>query len=196
MTRQLSVLAPVLRSETQARLLAALLLSPEREVSIADLARATGADAGNLHSEVERLVQAGILADRRAGRTRLLRADPTSPLVRPLADLLLLGYGPKIAAEQALHHVAGIERAYIGGSWAARYQCQNGAFPHDIDVIIIGSVDRDDTTDTLADALRTTGHDAQVIFRSPAAWRDAKDAFTRTAKTGPLVELDLHRGTE
>jgi len=70
----LSLLAPVLRSETQARLLAAVLLHPDREASIADLARETGSDPGNLHAEVERLVQAGILADRRAGRTRLLRA--------------------------------------------------------------------------------------------------------------------------
>jgi predicted transcriptional regulator len=95
MTRKGSVLAPILRSETQARLLAALLLQPEREASIADIARETGADPGNLHAEVERLVQSGILADRRVGRTRLLRASH-SPLNRPLADLLVMGYGPKV----------------------------------------------------------------------------------------------------
>ena len=38
MTRRVSVLAPILRSETQARLLAALLLRPDREASIAELA--------------------------------------------------------------------------------------------------------------------------------------------------------------
>ncbi len=191
MTRQLSVLAPVLRSETQARLLAALLLQPEREASIAELARETGTDPGNLHSEVERLVHAGILTDRRAGRTRLLRAAPDSPLARPLAHLLLLGYGPKPAAEEALRTIPGINHAYIGGSWAARYDGHNGVFPHDIDIIIIGTPDRDDTTDALTNALHRIGHDAQVIFRSPTAWRDAKDAFTRTAKASPLVELDL-----
>jgi DNA-binding transcriptional ArsR family regulator len=182
MTRQLSVLAPVLRSETQARLLAALLLQPGREASIADVARETGSDPGNLHAEVERLVRAGILADRRVGRTRLLRAGD-SPLIRPLADLLVLGYGPKIAA--------GVARAFIGGSWAARYSGQPGPFPHDIDVIVIGNPDRDDTTDAITEALRRIGHDAQVIFRSAAAWREANDAFTRTAQAGPLIELDL-----
>lgn len=69
MTRKGSILAPVLRSETQARLLAAVLLHPDREASIADLGRETGSDPGNLHSDVERLAQAGIIADRRAGRT-------------------------------------------------------------------------------------------------------------------------------
>lgn len=165
---------------------------PDREASIADLARETATDPGNLHAEVERLVRAGILADRRAGRTRLLHAAD-SPLNRSLADLLLLGYGPKVAIEHALSDIPGIDHAYIGGSWAARYLGENGPFPHDIDVIVVGSPDRDDVAEAVVNALTAIGHDAQVIFRSPSAWRDARDAFTRTAKTGPLVELDLGR---
>jgi hypothetical protein len=190
MTRRLSILAPVLRSETQARLLAALLLRPDREASIADLARETGADPGNLHSEVERLVRAGILVDRRVGRTRLLHTSD-SPLNRPLADLLLLGYGPKVALEEALQDAKGIEHVFIGGSWAARYLGENGPFPRDIDVIVVGAPDRDDVTEIVVDALTAMGHDAQVIFRSPSAWRDARDAFTRTAKAGPLVDVEI-----
>lgn len=190
MTRKASVLAPVLRSETQARLLAAVLLQPDREASIADLARETGSDPGNLHSEVERLVQAGILADRRVGRTRLLRAGD-SALVGPLADLLLLGYGPKTAVEDALTDVPDIEQAFIGGSWAARYHGQAGAFPHDVDVIVVGKPHRDDVTEAVIEALHAVGHDGQVIFRSPTAWREAKDAFTRTAKDSPLVKLTI-----
>ena len=190
MTRKASVLAPVLRSETQARLLAAVLLQPDREASIADLARETGSDPGNLHSEVERLVQAGILADRRVGRTRLLRAGD-SALVGPLADLLLLGYGPKTAVEDALTDIPDIEQAFIGGSWAARYHGQAGAFPHDVDVIVVGKPNRDDVTEAVIEALRAVGHDGQVIFRSPTAWREAKDTFTRTAKGSPLVELTI-----
>jgi len=190
MTRKASVLAPVLRSETQARLLAAVLLQPDREASIADLARETGSDPGNLHSEVERLVQAGILADRRVGRTRLLRAGD-SALVGPLADLLLLGYGPKTAVEDALTDTPDIEQAFIGGSWAARYHGQAGAFPHDVDVIVVGKPNRDDVTEAVIKALRAVGHDGKVIFRSPTAWREAKDTFTRTAKDSPLVELTI-----
>ncbi len=190
MTRKASVLAPVLRSETQARLLAAVLLQPDREASIADLARETGSDPGNLHSEVERLVQAGILADRRVGRTRLLRAGD-SALVGPLADLLLLGYGPKTAVEDALTDIPDIEQTFIGGSWAARYHGQAGAFPHDVDVIVVGKPNRDDVTEAVIEALRAVGHDGQVIFRSPTAWREAKDTFTRTAKDSPLVELTI-----
>jgi DNA-binding Lrp family transcriptional regulator len=167
-----------------------LLLRPGREASIAELAREIGADPGNLHDEVERLVTAGILTDRRVGRSRLLQAAD-SPLARPLTELLQLGYGPKPASETVLHGVDGIQDAYIVGSWAARYLGQNGDFPHDIDIVIVGSPDRDVVTEKLVDAMRTIGQDVQVVFRSPASWKDARDAFTRTAKSGPMVELDL-----
>lgn len=54
-------------------------------------------------------------------------------MARPLAELLMLGYGPKHVCEVALRGIADIEHAYIGGSWAARYLGHNGEFPHDID---------------------------------------------------------------
>ena len=91
--------------------------------------RGRRSDPGNLHSEVERLVQAGILADRRVGRRGC--CAPDSALTGPLANLLLLGYGPKLAVENAFRRHPGIKRAFIGGSWAARYQGQAGTFPHE-----------------------------------------------------------------
>ena len=56
---------------------------------------------------------------------------------------------------------------------------------------MVGTPNRDDVSEAVIEALRTVGHDGQVIFRSAAAWRDAKDAFTRTAKDNPLVELTI-----
>lgn len=117
---------------------------------------------------MERLLTAGVLTDRRVGRTRLLQAAD-STLNRALADLLALGYGPKPALEQALRGLRGIDHAYIGASWAARYNGENGPFPHDIDVIVVGSPDRDDVTDAVVYSLNPIGHDAQVIFRTDAA---------------------------
>ena len=60
-------LLPVFRSEAQARILAALLLDPSREASIADLARLGGIRPPNALREVNRLIGAGLLKDRRGG---------------------------------------------------------------------------------------------------------------------------------
>jgi DNA-binding transcriptional ArsR family regulator len=189
--RRVSSLLPVLRSETQARLLAALLLQPTREASIAELAREIGADPGNLHADVQRLVEAGVLADRRVGRTRLLRADAGSPLVRPLTDLLLVAYGPKPLLEEALTGEPGIESALIVGSWAARYHGEPGPPPGDVDLVVIGEPDRDAVIEKVDEASRLLGREVQVVFRSPGSWEAAPDAFTRSVRERPTVELDL-----
>lgn len=195
MVKNVSVLAPVLRSETQARVLAALLLRPEREASISDLAREVGSDPGNVHTEVQRLVDVGVLTDRRVGRTRLVR-DAHSPLAKALAGLLLIGYGPKVKIEQALTRVPGIDAAFIGGSWAARYAGESGPFPNDVDVIVIGYPDRDDVTEAVGAAVRPLGQQAQVVVRTPEAWAEAADPFTRTAQSQPLVPLQLGAPSE
>lgn len=128
---------PFLRSETQARVFATLLVEPSREASVSELARGTGSGPGNVLGEVERLVGADILTDRRVGRTRLVRAG-SSALVRPLSELLLLTYGPKPLLERAPHGFPGIEAAFLLGSWVSRYVGQDGGEPRDIDLLVVG----------------------------------------------------------
>lgn len=64
-------------------------------------------------------------------------------------------------------------------------------FALSVNVVLIGAPDRDEATEALEAAMRTVGQDVQVIFRSRHSRDAAKDAFTRTAKSGPLVELEL-----
>lgn len=184
------MLLPILRGETQARLLAALLLNPEREASISDLAKEIGTNSGNVHGEVERLVDAGILADRRVGRTRLVR-DAVSVYSKPLAELLTLAYGPKVLLEHALSGVPGVESAYLFGSWAARYAGQQGPAPNDIDLLVIGNPDRDDVHEIATGVAAQLRREIQVVFRSPKAWKTHSDGFASTVRSRPLVPLDL-----
>lgn len=111
--------------------------------------------------------------------------------MRPLADLLLVGYGPKVATERALRDIPGVERAFITGSWAARYSGTNGLFPHDIDVTVVGEPDRDDKIEAVVESLRELGHDAQVIFRTPGRGRSRATPSPKAAQAHRLVELDL-----
>lgn len=56
-------LAPIFRSDAQARLLAALLIAGD-ELSLTALAAQTNVSAGSAHREVARLLQSGILRER------------------------------------------------------------------------------------------------------------------------------------
>lgn len=158
---------------------------------MSELAAEVSADPGNTHGEVQRLVDAGILADRRVGRTRLVR-DAGSIYSPALTDLMMLAYGPKALLEEILAGVSGIEQAFIFGSWAARYAGVPGALPHDVDVLIVGEgFDRDDIFGRAITVGAKLHQEFQVVFRSPEAWAAAVDPFLMTVKSRPLVELNL-----
>ena len=136
------MLAPVFRSEGQARLLAVLLLGGE-ELSITDVAARAHLAYPTAHREVGRLVEAGILVERLVGKSRLLRGNPESPLTAPLRDILLVATGPVALLAEEFADLAGVEAVFLYGSFAARVRGVGGPAPHDVDVMVIGSPDPD-----------------------------------------------------
>lgn len=195
MTTRRSALLPVLRSETQARVLAALLLRPGREIGLTDLAREVDADPAGVQREAERLVRSDILADRRVGRTRLLRAGD-SRLVRPLAELLLVSYGPRALLEEALAGLDGVQEAYIFGSWAARYLGDAGHDPVDVDVLVVGRPDRDDLDSRVQTVALQLAREVSAVVRTPEAWQAGDSGFLQTVRSRPLVRLELDAGAD
>jgi hypothetical protein len=188
-----SPLLPLLRSRVQGDLLALLYLRPDREYSLTEAAARIGASVKAVHQEASRLVGAGLLVDRRVGNVRLVRAAVDTPLTRPLTDLLAVTYGPLPVLTDALAAVPGIERAFIYGSWAARYQGEPGPVPHDVDVLVIGSVDVDELDKVAQQAQQRLGRAVQIRRVRPAVWRraDPGDPYLQAVREGPLVELHL-----
>src|ERR1700754_1482433 len=93
-------LLPILRSRTQAGVLAVLLLNPGLELSQTELAERLDAPLTSVIDEVRRLERAGILASRSVGRTRLIRVGE-SILVGPLTELVVRAFGPvQVVGEQ------------------------------------------------------------------------------------------------
>ena len=133
-------LAPLFRSDGQARILTVLFLAdPDAEFSITDLGEQAGIAYGSVHREVTRLLAVGLLAERRVGATRLVHADGRSPLVPPLRSLIQAATGPVPLLTAELSAIDGIEQAFLFGSYAARLLGVSGDPPNDIDVMVIGS---------------------------------------------------------
>jgi hypothetical protein len=59
-------------------------------------------------------------------------------------DLEAVTYRPLPVLTDAVRSVPGVQRAYIYGSWAARYSGEIGPVPVDVDVLVIGTADLDD----------------------------------------------------
>lgn len=184
-------LLPIFRSQMQGELLSLLYLNPENEYSLTDLANATGVTVRAIHHEVSRLVTAGLLRDRRLGTSRLIQAVHDSLLTRPLTDLLAVTYGPLPVLTSTLANLAGLEQAFLYGSWAARYRGEPGAPPGDVDVLVVGDVDADLVDDLARATEGTLRREVNIHVVSRQAWEDSKDPFISTVRSRALVELSV-----
>ncbi|MGH3155288.1 MAG: hypothetical protein ACRDNF_01735 [Streptosporangiaceae bacterium] len=112
---------------------------------------------------------------------------------RPLTDLLAVTYGPLPVLADLLSGVAGVEQAYIYGSWAARYLGEPGSVPQDVDVLAVGTASDDDLYDVARRAEFCLGREVNISGVSPQYWDgpDPADSFMRHVRERPLVKLEL-----
>lgn len=186
-----SPLLPILRSRIQGDVLALVYLNPDQEYSITDAAHRIGASVKSVHHEVSRLVESGLLADRKVGTSRLVRSAQDSLLTRPLTDLLAVTFGPLPVLTRSLAGLEGVNRAFIYGSWAARYNGEPGPVPADVDVLVIGDVDPDDVDERAREAEAVLRREVTIRRVRPATWESQEDPFVATVRGRPLVELHI-----
>jgi DNA-binding transcriptional ArsR family regulator len=179
---------PIFRSQHQAELLTLLLLHPDADYTATELAARLNVPLTTLHREINRLEAAGLITSRAVGRSRLLRADTDSRLTRPLTDLLLATFGPRpVVAEEFAN--LGAALVLIFGSWAARYHGQPGPPPHDVDVLLVGDINRDAAYDAAQRAEARLGYPVNPTIVSANRWTAAADPLIRTIKTNPTLTI-------
>jgi DNA-binding transcriptional ArsR family regulator len=182
-------LLPIFRSRLQADILAALLLNPEDEYSLTELAERFNAPPSTVHGEVKRLTGAGLIRRREVGRSAIVRADTSNRLMKPLAELLLLAWGPLQVVAEEFSGLEGGEQVLIFGSWAARYHQRPGKPPHDLDVLVVGSPSREDVYAAADRTQQRLGMPVNPVIRSEEAWRLASDPLVRQIQSSPLVNV-------
>jgi predicted nucleotidyltransferase len=179
---------PIFRSDLQARLLAALLLDGGSPLTARELAGRTGAKAATLHRELARLEQAGLIRHDRVGRTKRYLAADDSPLHEPLRALLERTLGVEPLLRRSLERVDGVDSAAIFGSWAAGHSAEGS----DIDLLVVGDVDRDDLLAAVREVESQVHREIDVTAYRPDEFdrrREQGSGFLRTVLRGPLIPL-------
>lgn len=183
-------LTPFVRSDAVGALLAETLGHPGREFSLAELGRRTGASSPVVHREASRLVNGDVLRDRQEGRNRLVRANQEHPLFVQMRDIIAATYGPVPVLRNAFDGVAGAEQVLIYGSWAARRTGDAGAFPHDIDVLVIGDVARRQLTEIATSAGVELDLPVNITRLSREDWTSQEPSpFVTTIRSRPVVDV-------
>ncbi len=189
-------LTPLLRSNFQGDLLALTLLNPDQEFSLAEIGRRLNVIPATVHREVGRLVDSGLLTDRRVGKTRLVQANTADRLFGPTRALIEVTYGPRVILEAVLQDEDGVEGAYIFGTWAARHDGEPGRAPNDVDVLIVGDVGRRQMSHLASRAEELLNLEVNIERVSPVAWQAGEEPFVATLKSRPLIQLSLRREGE
>jgi DNA-binding Lrp family transcriptional regulator len=187
-----SSLAPILRSDTQGRILARLLTDPTKSYSLSELVEWADTSMPTVQREVRRAEAAGVVKTEKVGPTRLARANPDHPLFDALRRIILATYGPPAVVAREFAHIDRADAVLLFGSWAARYLGQPGRAPNDVDVLVIGTPDRDDVDDAAERAERDIGLPVQATVRSPAQWSTDQDSFIREIRSRPLLVVLAH----
>jgi len=178
---------PIFRSAEQARLLQRLYLWPGRDWTFQELAQG-GLSSATVDRELAVLVQAGMVAAERVGRTRIFTAQTRSPLYRPLRQLLERTLGAEVLLQQALRQVEGVDAAAIFGSWAAGSSSDES----DLDLLVVGDIDYNRLVEATQPVGRALGRELNVVSYSTREMMEklaGADGFLTRVLERPIVNL-------
>jgi len=173
----------------QLRLLALLLLQPERRWTLQELAGTLGAPASSVHRELGRAEDGGIVLRDASGRPHRFRAATEDSFYEPLALLLRRSVGLEEALRAALSDRTDVLAAVIYGSWASDSRRPDS----DVDVLVVGDADLRDLRRQLRPIGKSAGRTLDLTVLAPAEFRrlvQDRSSFTQRileAATTPLV---------
>jgi predicted nucleotidyltransferase len=171
----------------QVRLLALLLLQPERGWTLQQLATALGAPQSSVHRELGRAEAAGIVRRDASARPHRFWAATEDSLHEPLAALLRRSVGVEAELRSALEG-PGVLAAVIYGSWAADTRRPGS----DIDVLVVGDADLRDLRRRVRPIGKTAGRTIDLTLLTPAEFKRLvadRSSFARQVLETPTTTL-------
>ena len=177
-------------SEVRRQVLAAFYASPGLVTHPRELARRLGRPSQVVGRELQRLEDAGILASETIGRARRYRVNAASPIAADVRGLVLRTIGVDALIDSALSGIAGIEEAWIFGSHARGTERASS----DIDLLLIGPVDRAALSERLVEVEQELGRDVNVVAYTRAELADleaAGDPFVVDVLANPRTRVDV-----
>ncbi len=175
--------------EIRQKLLAAVLLSPEKWWYLSELATHLGTSPSSLQRELDSLTKGGVLARKEEGRRTYYKAQVESPIFESLRGLLsrTAGLVPALQSELARF------RDKVG--WAAIYgSVARGeeTSESDIDLLLVGDVATADLLPTLRRIERRFGREINLTRYSEKEFRDKmrdRDHFLSSVTKGTVITL-------
>lgn len=182
-----SKLAELLFKDYRRRVLGLLLLHPDKQYHVREIARLTGTVAGTLHKELTKLAEAGLLIKEVSGNQVKYRANRNCPIFEELASILRKTSGLVDVLADSLESLADeIEVAFVFGSVASGKETAGS----DVDVLVIGDASFSQVVKALYGAQQILNREINPKVYSMVEWeqmRKKKDAFIKEVMMKPKL---------
>jgi uncharacterized protein len=187
-------LASFLFTPKQQRLLAAVLLNPERGFTFTELHEQAQGGNSSLQGYLRTLVEAGLLQVQKHRSSKLYRFNSDHPLAPELRAIAIKSFALTEPLVQALNPLAShIDEAFIFGSIA------KGTARHDsdIDLMLIGDVSVGRASLAVKEVEEVLGRSIHLNVYSFAEWQQmsVSDPVVAAIAKGPRIELELSTAT-
>jgi len=169
----LSVSELLFPNQYRRKVLALLMLNPQRWLHLRELARLTGASPGTLKKELDALISVGLLKLQKVGNQKQFSANTEHPVFPELSALVRKTTGLRDVLALALAPLfSQIEVAFVFGSMA---KATEG--PHsDVDLLLIGDVTFGQVANAVYDAQLVLAREINPKVMNRVEWSEKKNA--------------------
>jgi len=171
------------------KVLGLLLMRPEQQIHLRELARVIGAAPGTLKKELDALCEAGLLRAERVGNQVRFCANTAHPVFPELQALIRKTIGLVDALRLSLAPLAGrIDAAFVFGSMASGTESAGS----DIDLMVVGDAGFAEIVDATYAAQATLGREINPKVMSASEWQTKKaerNAFLQDVLNKPRIML-------
>jgi len=159
-------------SRIRAKILGWLFTHPDESFFVRQIALILKEDPTNVSREMAKLEDLGILKSKRNGNLKHFQTNPDCSFFKELKGLVLKTTGVAGQIRASLDKLAGIEYAFIYGSYAKGEERADS----DVDLLIIGDVDMDRLDSNLGKLEKTLGREINYVLYSMEEFKSKKKA--------------------
>ena len=171
------------------KVLGLLLMRPEQQIHLRELARVIGAAPGTLKKELDALCEAGLLRAERVGNQVRFCANTAHPVFPELQALIRKTIGLVDALRLSLAPLAGrIDAAFVFGSMASGTESAGS----DIDLMVVGDAGFAEVVAATYEAQAALGREINPKVMSASEWQAKKaerNAFLQDVLNKPRIML-------
>jgi len=185
-----------LKSKSRQKLLAFYFTNPSTRLHLRDLAARLHIDPSNLSKELRRLERGGLFRSEVVGRQKYFQLNRKYSLFNEVRNIIAKTIGAIPLMGQSLKSIAGIEEAWLFGSFARNQQDAAS----DIDVLVIGAPNSGSLAMSMEKLERQLGREINYTVLSRKEFnsrRARKDVFLENVWHNKRVSLAAsHEKTE